>query len=317
MRDMSVRAFPASMGSAEIADFQYRAPASLNELRRVLRSIPRRSEVKFIAGGMSLIPTMKLGLVSPSFLIDLNQTKDLKGWTLEGRSLRVGSMARYSDILEAKRITRLFPELEDCISQIGDMQVRNRGTIGGALAHGDPSGDLSSCMIALGAVLKIKREKGSLDKIPVEEFFKGFFSTSLGARDVLTEVEVPLDSKLLRGGSYLKLERTAGDFATVGVGVSLWFEKRQAGTSARRIVRAGIGLTSAGDRPLKGRRGEKLLVGSPPSEELFGNVSSAVAEETDPSSDVRGDKEFKKQMFRVFAKRALIRSTERAGLRLG
>jgi aerobic carbon-monoxide dehydrogenase medium subunit len=299
------------MGSSEISDFEYFAPSSILEVSKLLRNLTRNANAKFLAGGMSLLPTMKVGLVSPSIMIDLNRIKELKQIVLNKTRLRIGAMTRYSEVLESKQVGKLFPEIYDCVSEIGDMQVRNRGTVGGAVAHADPSGDLSSCMVSLGAKLVVRGAKGVSKELDISKFFQGPFTTLLGPRDLLTEIRIPIDSKHMHGGAYVKLERTAGDFAIVGVAVSLWRDKKSG-----KIVRAGIGLTSAGDRTLKATDAEKLLTSSPLTTGLLDGVTNSIAAATDPSSDVRGDKEYKKEMFRVISERAMNLAIERAGLRV-
>jgi aerobic carbon-monoxide dehydrogenase medium subunit len=300
------------MGSSEISDFQYFVPSSILDLTKLFSGLPRNANVKFLAGGMSLLPTLKLGLVSPSIMIDLNRMKELKQITLKKSYLSIGAMTRYSDVLESKQVGKLFPEIHDCVSEIGDMQVRNRGTVGGAVAHADPSGDLSSCMISLGAKLTVRGANGVSRQLDISKFFQGPFTTLLGSRDLLTEIQIPIDTKHVHGGAYVKLERTAGDFATVGVAVSIWRDRSKPG----KIIGAGIGLTSAGDHTTKASKAEKLLSSSLPTANLLDQVADSIVEATDPSSDVRGDKEYKKDMFRVISRRTINLAIERAGMKV-
>lgn len=285
--------------------FQYFAPGSVEEAVRFLGE--HRGEAKVVAGGMSLIPLMKLRLASPSYLVDINGIRGLGdvAESQDRRSLVLGALTRHHTVETSPLVKRRAPLLAEAAGMIGDPQVRNMGTIGGALAHSDPSGDLGAVMLALrGSVTAAGR--GGEREIPIDSFLVDTFTTALEEDELVTRVAVPASAGGTEGGAYLKLERKVGDFATVGVAVQLRIE-------GGLCTYAGVGLTAVGPKSLRAGRAEALLVGKRVTKEAILEASAAAAAECSPSDDpLRGSASYKREMVGVFARRALELAAGRA-----
>jgi carbon-monoxide dehydrogenase medium subunit len=285
------------------AAFEYHAPASVAEATALLARLGE--DAKVLSGGQSLIPMMKLRLAGPSHVVDINGIPGLAGIREEDGFLRIGALARESELEESELIRTRYPLLHDTSAVIADPLVRNLATVGGNLAHADPANDHPAAMLALGAeVVAVgpRRER----RIPVASFFTGPFSTALGAGELLVEVRVPLPGPR-SSGAYLKLERKVGDFATAAVAVQLTLAGD--GTCAQ----AGIGLTNVGPTPIKATAAEAALSGTRPDETAIRRAAQLAAEASDPSEDLRGPVEYKKDLVRVLTARALRRTLERIG----
>lgn len=279
--------------------FDYRAPSTLDEVMEALAQ--NGDEAKVLAGGQSLIPLMKLRFASPSLIIDINRVDGLGMITEEPDRLRVGTLARHCELADSDVIKSRYPAMATAAPLISDPLTRNLGTIGGSLAHGDPSGDWGAVMLAMGAEVVARSTSGERT-IPVRDLFVGTFTTSLQPTEVLTEVRIPR-SKGPSGGTYLKLERKVGDFATVAVAVHLELAN---GT----IGRAGIGLTAVGPTNLAAIAAEEALAGNPATPEAFAQAARLAAAACEPTSDVRGSADYKRDIVRVFVERGLARALE-------
>ena len=282
------------------AAFDYKAPASLDEALGILAE--RGDEAKVMAGGQSLIPLLKLRFASPALIVDIGRLSGLKGVTSDGVTIRVGALTRHVEIERSAEIRGLCPILAATAPQISDPLVRNLGTIGGSISHADPSGDWGSVMLALNAQFVVRSSKGERT-IAAAEFFQGPFTTALAADEVLIEIRIPVVARA--AGTYLKMERKVGDFATVGVAV-------QVSLSNGSIGKAGIGLTSVGPRNLKATAAEEALIGQAPSDEVIAAAARLAAEVAEPKSDVRGSAAYKKDMVRVFVQRGLRAAIKQA-----
>jgi aerobic carbon-monoxide dehydrogenase medium subunit len=282
------------------AAFDYHAPASLDEALSILAK--RGDEAKVMAGGQSLIPLLKLRFASPALVVDIGRLPGLKGVTSDGGTIRVGALTRHVDIERSAEIRALCPILAETAPQISDPLVRNVGTIGGSISHADPSGDWGSVMLALDAQFVVRSSRGERT-IPAADFFQGPFTTALAADEVLTEIRIAAAARA--AGTYLKLERKVGDFATVGVAV-------QVELSNGSIGRAGIGLTSVGARNLKATAAEESLKGREPSDEVIAEAARLAAEVAEPKTDIRGSTAYKKDMVRVFVQRGLRAAIKQA-----
>ena len=256
------------------AAFDYRAPTSLAEAVDILHQ--RGDEAKVMAGGQSLIPLLKLRFAQPALVVDIELSRDLKG---------------------------LVPILPETAHWIADPLVRNRGTVGGSLAHADPSGDWGSVMLALNADFVAHSEAGER-VIHAADFFQGPFTTALKPDEILTEIRIPLASGR-SGGSYHKLERKIGDFATVGVAVQVELD-------GDKITRAGIGMTSVGEKNLTAVDAERSLTGKAPTDEAIAEAARLAAAAAEPKSDIRGSAEYKKDVVRVYVQRGLRTALARA-----
>jgi carbon-monoxide dehydrogenase medium subunit len=260
-------------------------------------------EAKVMAGGQSLIPLLKLRLAAPSMVVDIGRVPGLVGIEAEGGGLRIGARTRHADVERDASLRSSFPILSDTAPLISDPLIRNAGTVGGSLCHADPSGDWGAVMLALGAEFVARSSRGERT-IPAASFFDGPFTTTLREDELLTEIRIPAP-KGRSGGTYLKLERKVGDFATAAVAV-------QVELSNGHIGRAGIGLTSVGPTNVKAVDAEDLLRGKEPSDEVIAEAARTAAAAAEPRSDVRGSADYKRDVVRVFVQRGLRTAVSRA-----
>lgn len=289
--------------------FQYFAPASLELAAEFLKE--HEGDAKILAGGMSLIPLMKLRLASPRYLVDINRVKGLEyvKESEDGRALLIGALARHHALESSALAKKRVPLLSEAAGQIGDPQVRNLGTIGGALAHSDPSGDWGATILALRGEVRVLGPSGRRS-IAIDDFLVDTFVTALKEDELITEVSVPVPPEGRSGGAYLKLGRKAGDFATVGVAAQLTLEERKDGSVC---TSAGIGLTALGPKNLRASKAEACLVGRRLTKEALEEASSAAAKECAPTDDpLRGSATYKREMAGVFTRRALELASARA-----
>lgn len=281
--------------------FQYFAPKTLDEALALLdRHGP---EAKVLAGGQSLIPLLKLRLASPPYLIDLNRIEGLAYIRENDGFLRIGALTREADLEAADLIRSRYPIIHDTAQVIADPLVRNLATVGGNLAHGDPANDHPATLLALGAQVLARGPQGERT-IPLADFFKGVFTTALQPNEILTEIQVPLPPPV-SGGAYLKVERKVGDFAIAAVAA---FVVLQDGLCQR----AGIALTNVGPTPIVATEAQESLRGKPPDEEAIRQAAQLAAQAAQPTSDLRGSAEYKRDLVRVLTVRALHRARERA-----
>jgi carbon-monoxide dehydrogenase medium subunit len=282
------------------ANFEYFAPTTLDEALEILGRYDE-GEAKVLAGGMSLIPVMKLRFAVPRALVDINRIGGLDTLAEEGGQLRIGALVRHktcerSDLLKGK-----YGALGDAAPQISDPIVRNLGTVAGSLAHADPQGDWGSVMLAVRAEV-VARANGSERTIPIDELLQGPFTTSLEPGEIVTEVRVP-DPGARAGGTYLKLERKVGDFATAGVAV-------QVAMSNGTVERAGIALTGVGPKNIRAEAAEQALAGRALDDAAIDEASRLAAEVAQPRTDVRGTEEYKRNAIRVLTARGLRKVAE-------
>lgn len=282
------------------AAFDYRAPASLDEALSVLAGAG--DEAKVMAGGQSLIPLLKLRFASPSLVVDIGRLPGMRGVESGGGWITVGALTRHADLERNRELESICPLLASTAPQVSDPLVRNQGTIGGSIAHADPAGDWGSVMIALNAQLVARSTRGERT-MAATEFFKGPFTTALAPDEVLTAIRIPAAARA--AGTYLKLERKIGDFATVAVAV-------QVELSNGSIGRAGIGLTSVGSHNLQATAAEKALAGAQPTDEVIAEAARMAAAAAEPKDDIRGTAEYKRDIVRVFVQRGLRTAIKRA-----
>jgi len=280
--------------------FEYHSPKTLDEALKVVAL--HGDGGKILAGGQSLIPLMKLRLSSPEHLIDLGRVPGLDRISLEGETLIIGSMARTADIERSAVVRAKVPVFSECASHVADPPVRNMGTLGGNLCHGDPTNDFPAVVVAMEATLRVESVRGPRS-IPAAEFFVDTFATALLPGEVLTQVRVPV----VRGrrATYLKLERQAGDFGIVGVAARV---DRQRGKCAG----AGIALTGVGPKVTYAKRASAELVGRVLEGAVVERAAAAASEECEPSSDLRGSAEYKREMVRVMTRRAILQALGRS-----
>lgn len=284
------------------AAFEYYTPASLSEAIALLQQ--HGYDAKILAGGHSLIPMMKLRLAQPAHLIDINGIADLSYIREEGDFLKIGALTREAMLEDSALIRTQYPIIHDAAQLIADPQVRNMATVGGNLAHGDPGNDHPAVMLALGAQV-VATGSSDMRIIPIEEFFVDLYTTALEPDEVLTEIQIPVPAPS-SGGAYFKLERKVGDYATVGVAAQVTL----AGDGTCR--QAGLGLTNVSYMPLKPTEAEDALRGRALTDEVIREAARLAVEASNPSSDLRGDEEYKRAMVGELTARALRRAAERA-----
>jgi aerobic carbon-monoxide dehydrogenase medium subunit len=246
---------------------------------------------------------MKLRFATPALLVDINHIPDLDYVEESADDLLIGPLARNNVLAEAPLLRDRYPTMAAAAPLISDPLVRNLGTLAGSLAHADPAGDWGSVMLALEARVTATGPAGERE-IPVAELFQGPFTTALEPTEIVTEVRVP-KSPSGSGGTYLKLERKVGDFATVGAAVALELDDGS-------IRRAGIGLTAVGPQNLHANAAEEALAGAAPDEEAFDEAARLAAEAAEPISDLRGSADYKRETARVFVRRGLATAHEMA-----
>jgi aerobic carbon-monoxide dehydrogenase medium subunit len=273
--------------------FDYLAPASLEE---VVEALGEREGAKVMAGGQSLIPVLKLRIASVDTVVDLNGVTGLDGIDQDGEGLRIGALVRHADAERSAALTERYGLLGSTARLVADPLVRNRGTVCGSLAHADPQGDWGSAMLAARASIVARGPSGERT-IPIEELFTGPFSTTLSSDEVVTEVRVP-DPGPRTGGTYLKLERKVGDFASAAVAVQVTLDNGHVG-------QVGIGLTGVGATNLRAVAAEDALRGNEPTEDAIAEAARLAAAAAEPQSDNRGTAEYKRNVVRVFCERGL------------
>ncbi len=282
--------------------FDYYRPASLPEALELMGRYGH--DARPLAGGQSLIPLLKLRLANPAVIVDLNNIPGLSYVRHENDRLALGALTCHSDVEDSELIRARYAAIGDAVSQIGDAQVRNLGTVGGALVHGDPSGDWGPVLLALGGEVRCLGPGGER-LIRGTEFFTDMYETARQPDEIVTEVRIG-SPRPRSGGAYLKLERRSGDFAVVGVAVYLALDGNDTCTDA------GIGLSGVGPTYLKGTTAEGILRGSPLSEATTAEAARSLDAEMDPYSDVRAPAEYKRAMAKVFFHKALELARRRA-----
>jgi len=282
--------------------FHYDAPTSLDEAFALLEEYG--DEAKILAGGHSLIPMMKLRFSSPSHLVDINGIPGLAYIKEEDGFLKIGAMTREVDLEDSDLITGKYHIFKDATHLIADPQVRNFGTIGGNIAHGDAANDHPAVMIALGAAVEITSKEGKRS-VPIDDFFYGFYTTAVQPGEILTEISIPAASGKY-GSAYYKMERKAGDYAAAGVATMVQLDAQGA------CARVGIGLTNVNPLPMRASRSEEVLLGQQPSEELIERAAQYASEDCNPSEDLRGDEEYKRHLVKVLTRRMLKLAIDRA-----
>jgi aerobic carbon-monoxide dehydrogenase medium subunit len=282
--------------------FQYESPRTIGDAISMLDKYGE--EAKILSGGHSLIPMMKLRFASPEYLIDINGIPGLSYIKEENGVVKIGALTREADLEHADYLRKHFPIFKDVTKLIADPQVRNMGTIGGNLAHGDAANDHPAVMLALRATV-VATGPGGERTIPIDEFFFGFYQTALQHNEILTCIEFPVPPQGT-GSAYHKLERKVGDYATAGVAVQLTLDVNGVCTHA------GIGLTNVNATPLRAERSEKALLGKTVTEASIAEAARYASEDCSPSSDLRGSEEYKRAMVAVLVKRMINKAIERA-----
>ncbi len=280
--------------------FHYHRAGSLEEAVSILSALG--PEARLLAGGQSLIPLMKLRLAAPQHLVDLNFAPGLSYIDSAGSQLRIGAMTRHSE-LEASAATRRIPILHDCAAGIADVQVRNRGTIGGSLAEADPTGDWVPVLLALGAEVVCLGPQGQR-VLPLASFIQDAFTTALAPAELVREVIVQTPAAK-SSGAYFAFKACAPVYAAASVAAQLTLED---GVCSE----AGIFLGAVALTPVHAAEAEAALTGKPVNEKSIAAAAEAAAAASDPPADLRGSRDFKRALIRALVTRALDAAHRRA-----
>lgn len=260
------------------------------------------TDAMLIAGGHSLLPMMKLRLVQPGVLIDLNELTDLSFVRISGDEIAIGAMTRHSELLDSPIILEQYPIIAEAERVIADPIVRNRGTVGGSLCQADPSEDLSAVFAALDASVVLRKRNGER-VIPLRQFHDGPYSTVRQSDEILSEVRVKVDPSA--GSAYEKVERRVGDWAIAAAGAVVKI-------ADGKISKVGIGLTAVGAEHFAAKEAEDFLLGKAPTLQIFTEAAQLASENCNPSVDQRGPIDYKRHLVQVLTLRALTRATSRA-----
>jgi carbon-monoxide dehydrogenase medium subunit len=278
-------------------EFEYHAPTTLSDAVALLNELG--DDAKVLAGGHSLLPMMKMRFAEPAHLVDLNKIEQLRGIREEDGVIKIGAMTVENDILDSTLLNEKASLLPKAVKLIADPQVRNRGTIGGDIAHGDPANDHPAIMKAMDATFVIAGPNGERS-VKAVDFFHGTYMTDMAENEILAEIHLePLPANT--GTSYVKLKRKTGDWATAAAAVVLQMDGDKVG-----MIR--IGLTNVADTALRATEAEALLTGQPLTPEVLAKVVDAVTAICNPAEDLRGDAEYKIAMAGEMTKRAILQA---------
>jgi carbon-monoxide dehydrogenase medium subunit len=282
--------------------FDYHRPKTLDEALDLLR---KNKEAHVLAGGHSLIPAMKLRVSQPPVLVDIGRVKGLSGIKATKKEVKIGAMTTHAEVAASQELMEACPILPETAAQIGDTQVRNRGTMGGSLSHADPAADYPTVMLALEATMTAASASGTRD-IPADKFFKDLFTTALKSGEILTSISAPAYGHMPNmGGCYLKHRHPASSYAVVGVAAML-------GLKDGKVARVSLAVGGATANPVRCTRAEEALTDMEPTE---ANIAAAAAEVADaiksPMSDLYASGEYRIHLATVMARRALMTAAQR------
>jgi len=275
------------------AAFGYDRPASLDE---AIGLLARDGDAKVLAGGQSLLPLLKLRLAAADRLVDIGRIRELRGINeLADGGLAIGALTTYRDVLDSPAAMR-YRCLAEAVPNIGDVQVRNRGTVGGSIAHADPASDLPAVILALGATLAARSSSGERT-IPAGQFFQGPFQTALRDDEILTEIRLPGASEAI-GSAYRKLAQRASGYSIVGVAAVV-------ARSGGSISMAQIGVTGVGEVAYRATAVEQALIGGDGSAGSIATAAEHASDGQTVASDIHADAEYRARMAQVFVRRAI------------
>jgi carbon-monoxide dehydrogenase medium subunit len=284
------------------AQFDYQAPKTLDEAVSLLAQ--HRDDAKILAGGHSLIPAMKLRLAQPQLLIDIGRIKDLSYIREEGGQIRIGAMTTHYQIESSDLLNKICPLLPECAASIGDVQVRNKGTIGGSLAHSDPAGDWPAAIIALSAELVAVGTNGER-VIKADDFFVDLLTTALEPGEILREIRITTPKGRV-GQAYQKVHHPASGFAVVGVAATLNFGADGEPASA------GVGITGVASKAYRANGVEAALSGKKLNGQTIAEAASHAVDGVDANSDLYASDEYRRHLAQVHTRRAIANAVSRA-----
>ena len=283
------------------AGFEYHDPTTLPEATALLNGLGEDARV--LAGGQSLVPLMNFRLARPAHLVDLNRVAELDFLSVEGGELRMGAMTRQRTLERSGEVAAGWPLLREAAGYIGHVQIRNRGTVGGSLAHAFPSAELPVAMVTLDAGFVLQGERGDRT-VAAEDFFLGAMATTLEPGELLREVRVPAQAPG-SGASFREVSRRYGDFALAGAAALL--------TLDREGTVAGVRLTLTGPAPIRARDAEDAVLGENPTEAVFREAARRAVDGIEQDSDMHASAEYRRRACEALARRALAEAAERAG----
>lgn len=282
--------------------FAYARATSLANALELLASHGDRAKV--LSGGQSLMPAMNLRLISPELIVDIGELTELRGMAVRGDTLVVGALTRHVDLLKSTDIAAHAPLLVEAVSHVAHPAIRNRGTIGGSLAHADPASELPACMLALGATI-IVRGPGGERRIAAEEFFTGIYETALAPQELLVAIELPV-AKKSSAHFFHEFARRHGDYAIVGLAA-------QAGVEGGRFSDLRLGYFAVGDKPVLAKAAAKLI-GVDVTPAVLAEASAALDAELDPQEDQQASPEMRRHLARVLLRRCVVALLGRSDL---
>ena len=269
-------------------------------LKDALKAIGKNTKV--IAGGHSLLPLLRFRLAQPDTLVDIGQLQELKGIKQAGGGMKIGAATTYRDLLDSKELKALYPLIAEVTERIGDLQVRNAGTIGGGLAHADPAADMPPVMLVLDATFLLQ-SKGGKRSVAARKFFKGPFTTAMKPNELLTEIQLPALPKGA-GMAYASFEQAASGYALAGAAVLIAIAKGM-------ITRADLAFTGLADTPFLAPAAAKL-VGTQGQVELIAQVAAAAVAGVEANDDIHATPAYRTHLAMVAARRALTQAVDRA-----
>lgn len=282
--------------------FDYVAAPSLSQALNVLRRAP--GETKILAGGHSLLPMLKLGLVDVKVLLDISRIRDLAYVRRDDGQVRLGSLTTHATIERSLELRQALPLLSEAAALIGDLQVRNRGTIGGSLAHADPAADLPAVMLALDAEIRLAGGQGDRT-IGADGFFVDVMTTAMTPSEIMTEIRIPTLPPHT-GTSYRKFPHPASRFAVCGVAAVVTLG------AGDRVERVRVGVTGVGSKAYRATGVESALTGQSATADALSQAAQHAAEGADTLSDLVASAEYREHLARVFTQRALAQAVDRA-----
>jgi carbon-monoxide dehydrogenase medium subunit len=284
------------------AAFDYRRPTSLAEAARLLAA--HADDAKILAGGHSLVPMMKLRLANPTLLIDIGRLSELSGIREQSGTLIIGAGTTHHTVASSALVQQRCPLLAETASAIGDVQVRNRGTIGGSLAHADPAADWPAAVLALGAQIKLIHAGGER-LVRATDFFVDLLTTAMESREILTEIHVAVNPPRT-GGAYLKVAQPASGFALTGVAA-------QVTLGANNTVQSvAVGVTGVSDKAFRASATERALQGQAATADAVTQAAARATDGIEAQGDIHASAEYRLHLTRVYTQRALQRAIERA-----
>jgi len=282
--------------------FDYFSPKNLAEALELLQNPD--GETKVLAGGQSLLPAMKLRVLAPKILVDIGNIKELSFIRKEQNTLKIGATTIMTTLENDPEVASLLPILKETASEIADPLVRNLGTVGGDLCHGDPKNDLPAAMLALNASFAIASKQGTRT-VGSDAFFLGKFKTALEPNEILTEIQIPLEEGKV-GSAYRKVRKGSGGFTVAGVAAYV------SAADDNTVFECRLAMTAVGSKPLRAPEAEKFLVGKTPKASVLDNVAKLAVDGSKPVADVTASEEYRRRVLGILVKDALELAYKRA-----